>query len=709
MALYPPAHPLRRSLSALVAASCCASYALAAAPTVGDVYAQAKAGEPAAALALATTLVDTGADKGAALEARAYVYRGQKRYTEALADYQHLLDLDPRSKTGIQGTVAALRAVGAFQLAQQSAAKYPELFTADELRDIEYAVASAFTRLGATDPHVGPAAFELTDKALVQFKAFADTAALDDASLLPGFLGFDYLVAQFNRRRFAVVCEGFERLESRGIAIPDYLVHVAAQSYASLRQPVRALALLEPLAERNKNDVDFVQSYFYALVDNEQHARAEAWLDAAVARTPSHLDPHTARLRRPNPAYVRLVSLAAWSRAFDDRLPAARRFFEAALREAPANATLRTGLGTVQLWSGHPRAAHAQFQQAIALSPSDIQAYRGILAAAAARGDEQAVREGLDALLAQTPFDAQLLRMRADQGMRTGPSVSIGIGQATSHVPGKETSPEYSTRIQVKSALYRDHFRLVATGGGVRSAPDGLNIYQGGTSFGVEAQQRDMVGAVALTHNRAGNTGLSASGRYSPADAWSFGVEGESLTGEVPSRAVLAGVQGRRVAASAQWQPRVTTSFSVNVGRTLLSDDNAMTTTSARWRETWHQQANRQLWSAVSASTFSATNQAVPYFSPLDSAGQVVTLGASFLGGRKAWLDRATWHHFELDLGRTAQHGFKTMSSGAVRYHLGYKFSAHVSADAYAERARRVYDGKPEMQNSLRLEVSVAP
>jgi poly-beta-1,6 N-acetyl-D-glucosamine export porin PgaA len=699
----------RSVCSAIVAAAFGVSPALAAAPSVADVYAQAKAGDPAVAINMATTLVETRENLAAALEARAYVYRGLKRYTEALADYQRLLELDPRSSVGMQGTVASLRAVGAAQLAQQYAATRPDLFTAAEMRDIGHAVASAFTRLGATDPHTGSAAFELTDKALKQFDGFTRSAGVGEPVLLPGHMGYDYLVAQFNRRRFNVVCDAFERLARNGEQLPDYVVHVAAQSYASMRRSDRALELLEPLAERNKNDSEFIQSYFYALVDNEQHARAEAWLDEAVAHTPSHLDPHSPRLRRPNPAYVRLVGLAAWSRAFDDRLPASREYFKAALHEAPANESLRDGMGTVELWSGRPRAAYAQFQQAIALNPSAIESHRGLIAADAARGDERAVREGLDRLLAKSPFDAQLLRMRADQAIRTGPSFSIGLGRSTAHVPAKESSPEYNARFQAKSALMLDRYRVVATGVGSRSAPDSTDIDQRWASVGVEMQHKDLAASVSLTRNRAGHTGLTATARVSPHDDWSFGVEGDSLTSEVPSRAVQAGVRGNRFAASAEWQPRVDTALSASVNRTSLSDNNAMTSANVKWRETWHQQAKLQLWSAVLASTFSSTNQAVSYFSPKSSAGQVVTLGGSVLGDRKAWLDRSVWHHLELDLGRTEQHSFKAVRSNSARYRLSFKASARVSAEVAFERARRVYDGKPEMQNALRLELSVTP
>jgi len=697
------------ALSLLFCVPASASSALEAPKnSVAGVYALASAGKAAEAIVLATrALAEAPADL-AMLEARAYAYRGNKQYAQALADYQAIHARDPLRPVGPVGIGMSLRALGAAQLAYLGASTRPDLFKPEERTDLQSRFAGALTRMGATDPHFGVGAFELTDGAIVQFGQLAQDSGRTDAATLPGFAGYDYLVAQFNRRRFELVCTAFEALEQGGRVFPDYVVHVAAQSYASLRNPVRALALLEPIAERNKDDVEFLQSYFYALVDNEQHQKAQSVLDAAVARAPLYLDPHNPRLRRPNPSYIRLVTLAAWSRAFDDRLPDAERYFAAALAEAPANESLRDGMGTVRLWGGRPRAARDEYLQAIALSPESIEPRRGLVSTYVAQGDERLARTAIDELLAEHPYDTQTLRLQKDQAQRLGPSVSFGLGNSASHIASGRIAEEYSGRFRFNSTRYSDIWRVFATASEMSSSPDGAKVSQGDRSLGVDVQLRDFAATAALTKNQSGRVGLSLSGRISPLDGLVFSAEGETVTPDIPARAVVQGTHGHRLGAALEWQPRVQTSLVSTISTSSTTDDNETLSVNLRWREMWSQAARHQLWTTASFSHYEASNQDVVYFSPSKHNSVGITWGASLLGSRQAWLARSRWHHFELDTNHVAQTGYPAKGAGALRYRLSWQWSQRVSTEFSFERARRVYDGNPEMQNATRFNMSVA-
>lgn len=703
---------LRPKILCLAVAVTLGGHALAqvedAPATASAVYAASKAGHPELAIRGATRGLEVEPTSASLLEARAFVYRGERRYTEALADYLRLLALDSGSQVGLIGTVNSLRALGAAQLASQYAAHRPDLFSESDRRDLAHREAGALTRLGAADLQRGPTAFDLTDQARTQFEQLATAAQLKEPAFLAGSAGFDYMVAQFNRRNFENVCHSFEALEKAGKPIPDYVVHVAAQSYTSVKNPVRALALLGPIAERNKNDTEFLQSYFYALVDNEQHDKATAMLDAAVARTPAYLGERTPRLRGANPSYIQLVTLAAWSRAFDDRLQAADDYFSAALAEAPANESLRAGLGTVRLWAGRPRDAESAFLQAIALNPKAVEPRRGLVSSYSARGDEVAARAALEVLSTESPTDTQVLRLQADKALRDGPSLSTALGRSVSHIPTGAPAAEFSRRMRFNSGRYRDTWRLFAVAADSRSTPDGAEILQSERALGLEAQLRDLSGSAAVSRKRDGRTGLASSGRWSPADGFTFSGEYESATNDIPARAYVKGTHGTRTSVSAEWQPRVATSISASAARTALSDNNNLVSAGTRWREIWSQSAPAQVWTATAFSTSRASNQDVPYFSPKSSKSVAFTSGISLLESRQSWLGRSRWHHFELELGRVAQAEFKPEGMGAVRYRLNWQWSPKLSAELALERARRVYDGRPEFQNAARFNLNIA-
>lgn len=673
-----------------------------------SVYAEAAAGQTDRAIARATAALERNPGDVATLESRAYVYRGNKQYAEALGDYQLLLALDNLRPVGYVGSAMSLRAIGAAQQANHFARFRPELFSAEELQDLQFRQAGALTRMGATDAHEGPEAFELTDKALGEFEVLSKSAGVTNASALPGFTGADYLVAQFNRRRFVEVCAAYENQQREGRTFPDYVIHVVAQSYASVKDPVRALALLESIAERHKDDVEFLQSYFYALVDNELHKKAESVLDAAVLRTPLYLDPNNPRLRRPNPNYVRLVTLAAWSRAFDDRLAEAEQYFAAALEDAPANESLRDGMGTVQLWSGRPRAAQEEYLQALALSPTSIEPKRGLVATYVSRGDEVAARNAINTLQAEYPYDTQTERLAKDQAQRVGPSMSFGMGNSASHVASGRIAEENSGQFRFNSTRYSDIWRVFATASEVSSSPDGERVIQGDRSLGLDMQLRDFSASAAVNQNRAGRFGLEVSAKVSPLDGLVVSAEGETLRSDMPARAAEQGTHGHQFGAAVEWQPRVSTSLVSSVSMSSASDGNETLSVNLRWREVWRQASSYQVWTNASFSHFEASNQNVVYFSPEKHESVGVTWGASFLGSRKAWRSRSRWHHIELETNRVQQAGYPAKGAGAIRYRLAWQWSRSVSTDLSFERARRVYDGNPEMQNATRFSLNVS-
>lgn len=701
-----------------VALAVAAAFGIAASPASAapeqspatPIYAATEAGKPLTGLDLANDILRAEPTNAAVLEARAYTLRGLKRYPEALADYLRMLDLNPGSRTGLIGTVICLRAVGAAQLAQQYEQRQPGIFANAEVQALDLSVAGSFTRMGITDPKTGLEAFDLTDRAIQGFNTSAKELTAGDAAALPGFAAYDYVVAKFNRHQYADAVEVFERIRQLrpGQALPDYVVHVAAQSYSSMKNPVRSLELLDPIAERNKDDIEFVQNYFYNLVDNDEHARARAWIDAAVSRTPVYLDEAYPRLRRANPGYVRLVTFAAWSRAFNDQLGSAKKDFLNALAEAPANESLRTGAATVSLWSGRPLEAREHFLRALALNPTSMEARRGLVSVQAARGDERGVRQALKTLLEEHPLDGQLLRAKADQDLREGPSVSFSAGRSTSHIATGTTAPEMSGRFRLNSTRYSDIWRVFATTSGNHSAPDGERIPQVERSLGLDMKLEDIAATAAITKNLRGRTGLTASARWAPADGVALRVEGETVTPDVAARALEQGVFGHRAGLSGEWQPGAATWLAASLSRTSLSDENEMTSLSLRWKQMWFQDAKHQYWTAASLYHFTASNQDVSYFSPERDDLVTVTLGASLLGSRQASRGRSLWHHVEVDAGQVRQQNYSAVLSGALRYRLSWQYSPRISGDVSLERARRVYDGTPEMQDAIRLNLSIA-
>jgi poly-beta-1,6 N-acetyl-D-glucosamine export porin PgaA len=676
--------------------------------TVKSVYQHADAGDWKGALAEVSQLIKEQPSNLEALEARAYLLRGQKQYTQALADYQKMLALDSKSATGLKGVVICLRALGASQLAQQYASRRPELFSEEERRTFALEQGSAFVRMGDTDAEAGTGAFALTDSARSHFERLARDWNIDTSLGLPQNAKFDYIVALYKRKQFAQVRESYEQLVAKGVTIPDYVLPLVSQSYAAMPDASTALAIIEPVYQRHPEQLGAVWGYFYALVDTEQHQRAQEVLNKAIAATPVFLDAKSPTMRRPNPDYVALLTLSAMGLAFDDRLNAAESRFKAILKEAPANPSARSGLGTVYLWQGYARKAEAELLSALASAPDYKQLRLDLATTKASRGDEKAARALYREMAAESENDAPLARAMREQRERERGTLEVTTGRSTAGILSPTVAGETFSKISVSSRLVDDTWRLIGQVSGHSADVYGRSVDQRYARVGAEVQGQDVAGSIALAHTLRGKTGLALSGRWSPSDEWVLRGNVDTVLAEVPARGAEAGLSGKQASLSAEWSPQYGRTFSAAATVTRFSDDNTQRAASLKWREIWSQQASMKLWTALSGWTSTSSNQNVAYFSPSHVASVTGTVGVDLLQSRKGWLNKSLWHHIEVDSGWVKQASHGAAATGALRYRLDWRINKFWRAEVSVERARAVYDGTPEFHNSMAVTIGRA-
>jgi len=676
--------------------------------SVKSVYQRADTGDWKTALNEVSQLIKAQPGNLEALEARAYLLRGQKQYTQALTDYQKMLALDSKSATGLKGVVICLRALGASQLAQQYANRRPELFSEDERRTFALEQGSSFVRMGDTDVEGGTEAFALTDSARRHFDTLAREWNIDTSLGLPQSAKFDYIVALYKRKQFAQVRESYEQLVAKGVEIPDYVLPLVSQSYAAKPDASTALAIIEPVYQRHPERLGAVWGYFYALVDTEQHQRAQEVLNKAIAATPVFLDANSPTMRRPNPDYVALLTLSAMGLAFDDRLNAAESRFKAILKEAPANPSARGGLGTVYLWQGYARKAEAELLSALASAPDNKQLQLDLATTKAARGDEKAARALYREMAAVSENDASLARAMREQRERERGSFEISTGRSTAGILSPTVAGETFSKISLTSRLMDDSWRLFGQVSGHTADVYGRSVDQRYARVGAEVQAEDVAGSIAVAHTPGGKTGFALSGRWSPSDEWVLRGNLDSVLAEVPARGAATGLTGSQANLSAEWSPQYGRTFSTAASVTRFSDDNTQTAMSLKWREIWSQQASMKLWTALSGWTSTSSNQTVAYFSPSHVTSVTGTVGMDVLQARKGWLNKALWHHIEVDSGWVKQAGFGAAATGALRYRLDWRINKFWRVEASVERARAVYDAKPEFHNSMALSIGRA-
>lgn len=131
-----------------------------------------------------------------------------------------------------------------------------------------------------------------------------------------------------------------------------------AQCYLQLRQDSQCIALLEPLAKENSENLDLLYALGTAMVHTGQRKEGATLLDRVA--------------RQGNSAEAYMLAGSSWLdlNAFDQ----ARQDLDSALRLNPALPGLHTLCGVVRDKMGDPRAAEPELRLALAADPNDFQA-----------------------------------------------------------------------------------------------------------------------------------------------------------------------------------------------------------------------------------------------------------------------------------------------------------------------------------------------
>lgn len=643
------------------------------------------------------------------LAARAKANELNQKKVEALNDFQAMLAADPSNNEGLQGTVRMLRKLGDPSLALRYMKLRPDLYNKQDVLDVGLEEAATFVRMGEHDAVTSANAFKMTDKALAKYAELAQEFGRSSPLALPAPGNFDYLIALYNRHREAEVIEGYESLEKSIKQIPDYAKMIAAASYSRKGNSERALAILETLFERKKNDIDYLRSLFYALTDTEQFDRAEKVIKDAIARTPEYIGTTQKSNRKKNPMLMQLIELSAINKAFNNQLAKAESEFNEAVTQSPDNKAYHGGLGTVALWGGYPRQAQREFNIAY---DTEIESPAYALYSSSVkflRGNDKEGRRLLETATNAMPFDGQAQRLKIDLDIRQAPYLYSEFNSRKASLNQYVSSTEQNLTVQVGGQVWSDTWRPYAsvTKGRYQSMNNSGEYQPQFWTVGAQLKFEDMEGTVSIGEDSAHKKGLSMSGKWQMVDKVVLSGEISTATSDLSSRATENNLSASKKSMSVEWRPSYDAAVTLSHAVTDVTDNNTLRSTSAKWQQYWLQTARLQAWSGVSYYQYEGKNQSVPYFSPNQYNVADVKVGGSWVESRQAGQGRYRKHSLEWSQGFISQKSFPTRASGVLHYQLAWQWSPKLSAEMSFDRIRTAYDGVPEMHSAFKIAIRV--
>jgi biofilm PGA synthesis protein PgaA len=585
--------------------------------------------------------------------------------------------------------VAAMR-LGLF--AQAAALEAP--LSADERRAMEGDMIALDIRSGIIDRNTlrGPERFLRLERALTAtdplaagFFAGKAPDAEDQRRLN------DRLSALAARRRAADAVLLYETLLARGIPVSPWAERDVAGSYLELRRPQAALALYQRAVDANPDDFDANLGLFFALVESEQLDAATAHIDAYAARLPErrHLD------GRYNGERLSADITADRVRLFADRLDEAQTRIDTRHDAIPYNSEARQSSASLALARGWPRQADEMLRRTIGSDPINPGLRADLSENLLTLQDWPAARAALDAAAELDPDSGAVSRARRSYELYDSYELYVEAGYGEGQDINFFGSRDWSIDSYLYSRPIADTWRVFA------------HNYSASADFFGDSQSWIRSGAGAewrhkdwrLTGEVNGGSGVKAGAtgtvRWRPDDQWTFYGAAESVTNQIPLRAVADGIHASRASLGADWRQNESRKLAAGVFASDFSDGNLRRGVSASWFERW---ASGPKWmfettlGADASSNSLATS--VNYFNPKSDRSLWLTAAVENLTWRS--YDHAFRQRLALTGGSYWQQNYGSGAIEAIEYTHRWELDRDLSLRYGIGRLLRPYDGERE-------------
>jgi biofilm PGA synthesis protein PgaA len=598
-----------------------------------------------------------------------------------------------RQPDNVEARKAAWVAAMRLGLFAQAAALDAPLSQADR-RAMEGDIIALDIRYGIVDRNTlrGPQRFARLDKALAatdplaaEFFAGKEPDAEDKRRLT------DRLSALASRRRAADAVLLYETLLARDIPVPLWVERDVAGSYLELRRPQEALTLYQRVVADNADDFDANLGLFFALVETEQLDAATAHIDRYAARLPErrHLD------GRYNGERLSTDIAADRVRIFADRLGEAQTRIDARHATIPHNSEARQSSASLALARGWPHQGDEMLRRTIGSDPINPALYADLSENLLALQDWPAARAALDRAADLDADNGAVRRARRSYELYDSYELYVEAGYGQGQDVKYFGSRDWSIDSFLYSRPINDTWRVFAHN--YSASADFYGDNQTWIRSGAGAEWRHL--GWRLTGEVNGGSGVkpgvSGTVRWTPDDHWTFYGAAESVTNQIPLRAVADGIHASRVSAGADWRQHESRKLGLGVYSSDFSDGNLRSGVNALWFERWVSGPMWMFETTLGAdASRNSLDASVNYFNPKSDRSLWLTAAVENLTWRS--YDHSFRQRLALTGGTYWQEFYGSGAIEAIEYGHRWEVDRDLSLRYGIGRLLRPYDGERE-------------
>ncbi len=585
--------------------------------------------------------------------------------------------------------VAAMR-LGLFEQAATLAAP---LSAADQ-RSMEGDIIALDIRYGIVDRNTlrGPESFLRLDKALTatdplatEFFAGKAPDAEDKRRLT------DRISALAARRRAADAIALYEALLARDIPVPLWAERDVAGSYLEIRRPQAALEIYRRVVADNPDDFDGNLGLFYALVETEQLDAATEHIDSYAARLPErrHLD------GRYNGERLSADITADRVRLFADRLAEAQTRIDARHAAIPYNSEARQSSASLALARGWPKQGDEMLRRTIGSDPINPALHADLSENLLTLQDWPAARTSLDYASDLDPDNGAVRRAQRSYQLYDSYELYVEAGYGKGDDVNYFGSRDWSIDSYLYSRPVADTWRIFAHNYSASADFYGENQTWIRSGAGIEWRQNDWRLTGEINGGSGVKTGATGTVRWKPDDNWSFYAGAESVTNQIPLRAVADGIYASRASLGADWRQNESRKLALAVAGSDFSDGNLRSGVNASWFERWASGPKWMFETTLGAdASRNSLETSVNYFNPKSDRSLWLTAAVENLTWRS--YDHSFRQRLALTAGSYWQQFYGTGAIEAIEYTHRWELDRDLSVRYGIGRMLRPYDGERE-------------
>jgi biofilm PGA synthesis protein PgaA len=625
----------------------------------------------------------------------AYVYRLQNQFMEALASYQHALEIEPLNHSALRGKALALRMALLPQDALTLASEHPGILSDDELVRLKGDVVAVQIRQGTQSSYPVSRRFEGTDRALSRINSFLVQPDLDPAVRLR--LQYDRITALSDRQRMADAISDFESLQADPKDAPGYVLSSVGGAYLHEREPELARDYLELAVAREPDNMNYRFRLFYAYADLQDHERSLQLAENLMAELPVTNQIPGSPVVTGSDAHLRAATMVGLAYAYGDQLADSQEHFEQLLAKIPHNTDIRQELANVYRWRGWIDRSLSEYAQVLAVEPEFLSARVGNTHTQLDNRDYAPVEKELVALNAQHWQEPAVIDLNDRWLLRNQQELELNasFGESSGATFGED---QYEVDAVWFSKPFAQRYRAtVQTHDAFAEFPEGderRRRIEAGVEYGF---RRWLVNTRLSADRDGGELGFRGSLDYRFNDVLDLGAVFEINSDATPLRGERVGVTGDLAGVKARYAKNESTAVQTALTYLDLSDGNSATSIFLGAEQ---RLINRPIYKMTLVGELFMEDRArddVAYFSPLNSVSWTAGLRNDWTMYRR--YDFALSHGLTGRAGQYNQSGFSTSTIWSVGYQFRAEINKRWETHVGFSRNSNVYDGAREYAN----------